>query len=196
MKLHDIAVAAAVLSFAGAAVAAGNDATSSSTPAGGQSYSSGQSQSAQSPSSSTSSNTSARQSDQSGAPSTQAQNSQTVRNVQQALKQKGFDVGAIDGQMGPETQSALREFQQSQGLPQSGNLDQQTLTALGVNAASSQSTSSQGQGAQASGTSSIRSGASASSGSHDTDQGMQQNRDRMQNNGTTNGTETTPAAPK
>ena len=198
MKLHDIAVAAAVLSFAGAAVAAGNDATSSSTPARGQSYSSGQSQSAQSPSSSTSSNTSAQQSDQSGASSTQAQNSQTVRDVQQALKQKGFEVGAVDGQMGPETQSALREFQQSQGLPQSGNLDQQTLTALGVNAqgASSQSTSSQGHGAKASGTSSIRSGASASSGSHDTDQGMQQNRDRMQNNGTTNGTETTPATPK
>ncbi|MGE5102749.1 MAG: peptidoglycan-binding domain-containing protein [Deltaproteobacteria bacterium] len=196
MKLHDIAVAAAVLSFAGAAVAAGNDATSSSTPARGQSYSSGQSQSAQSPSSSTSSNTSAQQSDQSGASSTQAQNSQTVRDVQQALKQKGFEVGAVDGQMGPETQSALREFQQSQGLPQSGNLDQQTLTALGVNAASSQSTSSQGQGAPASGTSSMSSGASASSGNHDTDQGMQQNRDRMQNNGTTNGTETTPATPK
>ena len=172
MKLHDIAVAAAVLSFAGAAVAAGNDATSS--------------------------NTSARQSDQSGAPSTQAQNSQTVRDVQQALKQKGFEVGAVDGQMGPETQSALREFQQSQGLPQSGNLDQQTLSALGVNAqdASSQSTSSQGQGSQSSGTGSMSSGAGTSSGSHDTDQGMQQNRDRMQNNGTTNGTETTPATPK
>jgi hypothetical protein len=83
-------------------------------------------------------------------------------------------------------------------LPQSGNLDQQTLSALGVSAqgASSQSTSSQGQGSQASGTSSMSSGAGTSSGIHDTDQGMQQNRDRMQNNGTTNGTETTPAAPK
>ena len=197
MKFHDIAVAAAVLSFAGAAVAAGNDATSS-TPAGGQSYSSGPSQSAQSPSSTTSSNMSAQQNEQSAASSSEAQNPQTVRDVQQALTQKGFDVGAVDGQMGPETQSALREFQRSQGMPRSGNLDQQTLSALGVSAEGqlSQSTSARGQGSQTSGTSSLSSGASASSASHDTDQGMQQNRDRMQNNGTTNGTETTPATPK
>jgi peptidoglycan hydrolase-like protein with peptidoglycan-binding domain len=196
MKLHDIAVAAAALSFAGAAVAAGNDA--SSAPAGGQSYSSGQSQSVQSPSSTTSSNISAQQSEQSGASSTQSHDPQSVRDVQQALKQKGFDVGAVDGRMGPETQSALREFQRSQGLPQSGNLDQQTLSALGVSAQgpSSQSTSARGHGSQASGTSSMSGGASASGASHDTDQGMQQNRDRMQNNGTTNGTETTPATPK
>jgi peptidoglycan hydrolase-like protein with peptidoglycan-binding domain len=198
MKLHDIAVAAAVLSFAGAAVAAGNGPTSSSTPAGTQSYSSGQSQSAQSPSSPTSSNTPAQQGDQSGASSTQAQNSQSVRDVQQALKRKGFEVGAIDGQMGPETQTALREFQQSQGLPQSGNLDQQTLSALGVSAQgpSSQSSSVQGERSQASGTSSMNNGSSVPGANHETDQGMQQNRDRMQNNGTTNGTETTPAAPK
>ena len=56
-----------------------------------------------------------------------------VRSAQQALKQKGFDAGAIDGQFGPSTKSAVREFQQAQGLPQSGELDQQTLSALGVN---------------------------------------------------------------
>ena len=83
-------------------------------------------------------------------------------------------------------------------MPRSGNLDQQTLSALGVSAEGqlSQSTSARGQGSQTSGTSSLSSGVSASSASHDTDQGMQQNRDRMQNNGTTNGTETTPATPK
>jgi len=35
--------------------------------------------------------------------------------------------------MGPNTESALRNFQQSKKLPQTGNLDQQTLSALGVN---------------------------------------------------------------
>ena len=55
-----------------------------------------------------------------------------VRSVQQALKDKGHDAGAIDGQMGPSTESALRSFQQAQGLPPSGTLDQQTLSALNV----------------------------------------------------------------
>jgi peptidoglycan hydrolase-like protein with peptidoglycan-binding domain len=121
--------------------------------------------------------------------SAEGQNAQTVREVQQALKQKGFDVGAIDGQMGPETQSALRDFQQSQGLPQSGNLDQQTLDKLGVGATgSSQGYSRQSQGSQASGTQgSMSSGASASSASRGTNEGMQRS---------TNGTATTPASPK
>ena len=36
--------------------------------------------------------------------------------------------------MGPKTSAALREFQQAQGLKASGRLDQQTLSALGVQA--------------------------------------------------------------
>jgi peptidoglycan hydrolase-like protein with peptidoglycan-binding domain len=58
--------------------------------------------------------------------------SSTVRNVQQALQSKGYDVGSVDGVMGPKTQSALREFQQQQGLTRSGRIDQQTLSALDV----------------------------------------------------------------
>jgi peptidoglycan hydrolase-like protein with peptidoglycan-binding domain len=60
--------------------------------------------------------------------------SSTVRNVQQALQNKGYDVGTIDGVMGPRTKSALREFQQQQGLNRSGQLDQPTLSALDVQA--------------------------------------------------------------
>jgi peptidoglycan hydrolase-like protein with peptidoglycan-binding domain len=63
--------------------------------------------------------------------------SSTVRNVQQALQDKGYDVGPIDGVMGPRTQSALREFQQQQGLTRSGQLDQQTMSALDVQASAS-----------------------------------------------------------
>ncbi|MGE5793962.1 MAG: peptidoglycan-binding domain-containing protein [Bacteroidota bacterium] len=58
----------------------------------------------------------------------------TVRDVQQALQDKGYDVGSVDGVMGPRTQSALREFQQQQGINSSGRLDQQTLGALNVSA--------------------------------------------------------------
>ena len=64
----------------------------------------------------------------------QAQGSDAVREAQQALQQKGFDVGPIDGIMGPKTSAALREFQQAQGLKTSGRLDQQTLSALDVQA--------------------------------------------------------------
>jgi uncharacterized membrane protein len=57
----------------------------------------------------------------------------TVRNAQMALNDKGYDVGRVDGQFGPATQSAVRRFQSEKGLAQSGRLDSATLAALGVN---------------------------------------------------------------
>jgi murein L,D-transpeptidase YcbB/YkuD len=57
----------------------------------------------------------------------------TVRSAQAALNAQGFDAGAVDGQFGPNTQSAVRRFQVERGLPQSGTLDGATLSALGVN---------------------------------------------------------------
>jgi putative peptidoglycan binding protein len=56
----------------------------------------------------------------------------TVREAQRALNDKGFSAGAVDGIMGPHTEKALRDFQQAQGLSVTGDLDQQTLSALGV----------------------------------------------------------------
>lgn len=56
----------------------------------------------------------------------------SVRSAQQALKNKGYDPGAADGKLGPQTESALKRFQQAQGLTQSGELDQKTMSALGV----------------------------------------------------------------
>ncbi len=56
----------------------------------------------------------------------------TVRNVQQALNDKGYDPGPIDGQWGPNTEDAVRRFQQASGLPQTGGLEGSTLAALGV----------------------------------------------------------------
>jgi peptidoglycan hydrolase-like protein with peptidoglycan-binding domain len=56
-----------------------------------------------------------------------------VRSVQQALTQHGHDTGsAADGQWNASTEIAVRGFQASKGLPQTGNLDQPTLAALGV----------------------------------------------------------------
>jgi lipid-binding SYLF domain-containing protein len=55
-----------------------------------------------------------------------------VREVQQALKDKGFEPGPIDGIMGAQTQKAIAEFQRQQNLYASGRLDPQTEKALGV----------------------------------------------------------------
>jgi Putative peptidoglycan binding domain/YMGG-like Gly-zipper len=58
--------------------------------------------------------------------------SPVVRSAQQALNDKGYSVGTVDGMMGPNTESAVRQFQQLRGLPQTGTLDSATLAALGV----------------------------------------------------------------
>jgi peptidoglycan hydrolase-like protein with peptidoglycan-binding domain len=64
-----------------------------------------------------------------GAP--MAHDEQTIRQVQERLKEKGHDV-SVDGEMGSQTQEALREFQKKEGIAETGQLDEQTLTALGV----------------------------------------------------------------
>jgi hypothetical protein len=62
-----------------------------------------------------------------------------IRQVQQALKDKGHYKGEVDGLWGPETAAALRQFGGQGG--QSGTqgsmdqIDPQTLTALGLNPA-------------------------------------------------------------
>jgi peptidoglycan hydrolase-like protein with peptidoglycan-binding domain len=54
----------------------------------------------------------------------------TVQLAQQELKSKGLYNGPIDGVAGPETQSALAQFQRQNGLPQTAMLDPQTLARL------------------------------------------------------------------
>lgn len=54
-----------------------------------------------------------------------------VRQAQEALQSKGFDVGTPDGQPGERTQRAIRAFQRSQGLPATGALDTETMRRLG-----------------------------------------------------------------
>jgi Putative peptidoglycan binding domain len=58
--------------------------------------------------------------------------SDTVRNAQVALNTQGYNAGPTDGQFGPNTQGAVRRFQNDRGLAQTGTLDGSTLSALGV----------------------------------------------------------------
>ena len=58
--------------------------------------------------------------------------SSSVSQIQQALNDKGFNVGPVDGVAGPRTKAAIKRFRQSQGLDQSVQLDQPLLLALGI----------------------------------------------------------------
>lgn len=55
-----------------------------------------------------------------------------VIRVQAALMRLGLYYGDIDGLLGPKTRAALRAFQRSQGIVQTGRMDIQTLTRLGI----------------------------------------------------------------
>jgi peptidoglycan hydrolase-like protein with peptidoglycan-binding domain len=55
-----------------------------------------------------------------------------VRGIQQSLKDRGFDPGLVDGIMGGHTASALRDYQRSERLPTTGELDLATVERLGA----------------------------------------------------------------
>ena len=66
----------------------------------------------------------------------------SISQLQQALNDKGYNAGPVDGVDGPKTQAALKQFQQSQGIAASGKADNQTLAALGVSGGSPASSQS------------------------------------------------------
>jgi peptidoglycan hydrolase-like protein with peptidoglycan-binding domain len=53
-----------------------------------------------------------------------------IRQVQERLKEAGFNPGPADGQLGPQTKDALKGYQKAQGLPQTGQLDEPTKDLL------------------------------------------------------------------
>jgi hypothetical protein len=60
----------------------------------------------------------------------------TVAAVQERLARDGYYRGQIDGVFGPETRAAIAQFQSNDGLRANGGLTNETLAALGVQAAS------------------------------------------------------------
>ena len=67
--------------------------------------------------------------------------SDDVRKAQQALTDKGFNPGPVDGVMGPKTKAAITEFQTKENLKANGRLDRETKAKL-MTASSSATTSS------------------------------------------------------
>jgi hypothetical protein len=55
-----------------------------------------------------------------------------VRQVQERLKAVGGNPGPIDGTLGSQTREALRWYQNTKGLPRTGEIDERTFDALGV----------------------------------------------------------------
>ncbi|MBD2016684.1 peptidoglycan-binding protein [Microcoleus sp. FACHB-53] len=55
-----------------------------------------------------------------------------VTNLQQELRQRGFNPGRVDGVYGSQTQEAVRQFQRTRGLFTDGIAGRETLSALGV----------------------------------------------------------------
>lgn len=52
--------------------------------------------------------------------------------VQERLNALGFDAGPVNGDFGEKMQAALAQFQLSRAIPASGQLDDQTLSELGI----------------------------------------------------------------
>ena len=65
-------------------------------------------------------------------PISQSPSSGFISRVQERLRALGFDAGPVNGDFGEKTQAALAQFQLSQAIPASGQLDERTLAELGV----------------------------------------------------------------
>ena len=66
------------------------------------------------------------------APSTTNASTARIRQAQQRLRTAGLSPGPADGTLGPQTQKALRHYQQTKGIQVTGALDTKTLQALGI----------------------------------------------------------------
>lgn len=55
-----------------------------------------------------------------------------IANVQQELQQLGYYQDEIDGDYGPTTRQALLDYQGDNGLPVTGEIDEETLGSLGL----------------------------------------------------------------
>ena len=55
-----------------------------------------------------------------------------VMAMQQALRDRGYDPGAIDGILGRKTASALRRYQQPENLSATGRMDAETAAKLKI----------------------------------------------------------------
>jgi hypothetical protein len=58
--------------------------------------------------------------------------SHNLREAQQALRDRGYNPGPIDGSMGTRTREAIKSFQSASGLETTGTLNDETAQKLGI----------------------------------------------------------------
>lgn len=58
----------------------------------------------------------------------------TTKDIQAMLSTKGYDVGKIDGVMGPRTEAAIKQFQKDRGLKVDGKVGPKTRAAMEASA--------------------------------------------------------------
>ncbi len=58
---------------------------------------------------------------------------QSIRSLQQTLKKQGFYYGTVTGEKSSETTAAIRRFQIRNGLPVTGEINEETLRSLNSN---------------------------------------------------------------
>jgi hypothetical protein len=54
-----------------------------------------------------------------------------MKLIQQRLQEKGYDPGNVDGTADETTRAAIRKFQEDQGIPVTGTIDERTANQLG-----------------------------------------------------------------
>jgi len=57
---------------------------------------------------------------------------QVVRSMQRRLREMGFYFGPIDGEWGPSTHTALKQYQRARGIEPTGDLTPATASAMGL----------------------------------------------------------------
>ena len=57
---------------------------------------------------------------------------ENLKLVQERLKAEGVYAGPVDGELNAQTEAALRQYQQKQGIPVSGAVDDATLKELQI----------------------------------------------------------------
>jgi hypothetical protein len=57
---------------------------------------------------------------------------EVIMNVQSELEFQGYPIGKMDGQLGPETQTAIKDFQRENGLEPTAAVDYDTANLLGL----------------------------------------------------------------
>jgi peptidoglycan hydrolase-like protein with peptidoglycan-binding domain len=55
-----------------------------------------------------------------------------IQLLQERLKAEGVYAGPVDGTLNPQTEAALRQYQEKKGLPVSGAADEETLRDLQI----------------------------------------------------------------